>query len=147
MSDVGVDGKEVWRMMRKSRPYIGKTLIYTDKMLRVAGRGLHLLNFKNIDFFLLFLSFNNMVSKLFTPIFNSIVFKFLNDKIFFSWIYIQKNCLFQEKYDKSKYLVAVELSGVGHISIVGRAFGGLGRILLMSNRQVIVHCTRMLCCT
>jgi hypothetical protein len=38
MSDVGVDSKEVWMMMRKSRPYIGKTLIYTDRMLRVAGR-------------------------------------------------------------------------------------------------------------
>ena len=38
MSDEGGDSKKVSMMMRKSRPYIGKTLIYTDRMLRVAGR-------------------------------------------------------------------------------------------------------------
>ena len=33
-------------MMRKSRPYIGKTLIYTDRMLRIAGRDSDLSNYK-----------------------------------------------------------------------------------------------------
>ena len=74
MSEVEINSKEVWMMMRKSRPYIGKTLIYTDRMLRVAG----------------------------------------------------------------------ELSGVGHISIVGRVVGGLGRIVLMSNKQVIEHVSKSL---
>ena len=66
MSDVDDVGKKVWLLMHKSRPHIGKTLIYTDQVLRLVG-----------------------------------------------------NC-----------------SGQGHISIIGKVFGGLGKLVLKYNHQV-----------
>ena len=69
MSNSKMSRKNVWLVMQKSRPTIGKTLIYTDQMLRVVG----------------------------------------------------------------------EYSGLVPVSIVGRILGGVGRIMLMSNRQVIAH--------
>ena len=68
MSDVDDVGKKVWLLMHKSRPHIGKTLIYTDKVLRLVG----------------------------------------------------------------KY------SGQGHISIIGKVFGGMGQLVLKYNHKVTI---------